>query len=169
MIRIHMLILLALALVLAGCSSQRNAPAKPSSGGEAHEIMGPYPQGVTVWFDQTGYTLESVVVSQPVPAPGSEPTPTANATTVEAVFAFTGAGTNPAPGGGFFYPDVYALADGKSIPIGDSLSGQLDSEAPEGVTPKQSLMFFVPRTTQSLVLRVIPTTDPYRTVDFRLW
>ena len=132
-IRVPVLILLASVLLLAGCSSQRKAPATPSSGDASSAIMGPYPQGVTVWFGQTGYTLESVIVSQPVLAPGTEPTPTPDSTTVEATFAFTGEDTNPAPGGGFFYPDVSVLADGKSIPVGDTLSGQLDSEAPPGV------------------------------------
>jgi hypothetical protein len=167
--RIPILVLLVLVLALAGCSSRRAMPADPALRDAGSAIMGPYPQGVTVWFDRTGYTLQSVVVSQPVPVPGTEPTPTLDSMTVEATFAFTGADTNPAPGGGFFYPNVAVLADGKLLPVSEGLSGQLDSEAPPGVTPKQSFGFFVPRVTRSLVLRVIPTTDPYRTVDFRLW
>jgi hypothetical protein len=167
--RIPVLVILASVLAVAGCSLRPVPPAVPPPNGEVPAIMGPYPRGVTVWFDRTGYTLESVVVSQPVLLPGTEPTPTADSMTVEAIFAFTGADTNPAPGGGFFYPDVSVLADGRPLSLGDSLSGQLDSEAPPGVTPKQSLNFHVPRTTRSLVLRVIPSTDPYRTADFRLW
>ena len=37
---------------------------------------------------------------------------------------------------------------------------QVDTEAPGGYTAKQSFEFFAPRSTQSLVLRVIPRPIP---------
>jgi len=101
--------------------------------------------------------------------PGNVPTPTADSMTVGATFAFAGEGTNPAPGGGFFFPDVSAIVDGKAISISDSMSMMVDTEAPPGYTPKQTFEFFVPRETDSLLLRVTPKTDPYRVVEFRLW
>lgn len=167
--RVLVLALVGIALVLTGCSSPQNEAVAPEAK-PVDSAMGPYSQGVTVWFDRTGYTLESVEVSQPPsPIPGSEPTPTADSMTVSATFAFTGANTNPAPAGGFFYPDVSALVDGETLSISNTMSMQVDSEAPPGYTPKQTLTFFVPRASDSLVLRVTPKADPYRTADFRLW
>jgi hypothetical protein len=88
---------------------------------------------------------------------------------VDATFEFTGTATNPAPGGGFFYSDVKVLADGRVLPPGDNFNTQWDAQAPAGKIPDETFSFRVPRATHSLVVRVIPSSDPSFTADFRLW
>ena len=162
--------LLAVAIVAAaGCSSPTSRAVSSAEPATAARVMGPYPAGLAVMLNGVSFSLESVEVTDrqsyadsSAVAPGRRK--------VNVAFAFRGPGTNPAPGGGFFYPNMQLIVDGKEVPIdGGGLESGYDVEAPEGIAPRETLSFEVPADAQSAVMRVIPSFADTQTVAFRLW
>ena len=157
---------LAGATALTGCVGQ-TVPTTPLETASEQAFLGPYPMGVGVSLGGKTLTLKSVQVSdvdspyQGTPAPEGQ-------RWAHLAFSIEGSGTNPAPGGGYFYPQLELIADGKTVSV-DQQSAGWDMEAPPGVVPQETMSFLVPDDARSLVLRLIPSFADTQTVAFRLW
>ena len=161
--------LLASTVIFAGCSRQATAPATWVVPQSPQSFLGPYPIGVAAGFGEVRFTLKSVVVSdREWPYRDATAVAPAGRRWVYVEFSIEGSGTNPAPGGGYFYPQFQLIADGKSIPIDVQQRGG-DVEAPPGVTPRETMSFQVPASAHSAVLLAIPSYAATQTVGFRLW
>lgn len=154
---------------LAGCSRQGAAPPAPVESRLDQSYLGPYPMGVAVRLNDVQYTLTSVEISD-VEWPYQDPSTAAPEGLRWAYVSFTveGPGTNPAPGGGFFYPEFELIVDGETTPV-DILSSGGDVEAPPGAVPSAWFSFQVPEGAQSVALLVTPSFAETQTVAFRLW
>jgi hypothetical protein len=157
---------LAGAIALTGCVGQP-VVTKPLETASEQAFLGPYPMGVGVSLGGKTLTLKSVQVSdidspyQGTPAPEGQ-------RWAHLAFSIEGSGTNPAPGGGYFYPQLELIADGKTVSV-DQQSAGWDMEAPPDVVPQETMSFLVPEHARSLVLRLIPSFADTQTVAFRLW
>lgn len=167
-------ILLLCALIagmasVAGCSRQGAAPPAPVEPRLEQSYLGPYPMGVGVRLNGVKYTLTSVEISD-VEWPYQDPSIAApdGLRWAYVSFSIEGTGTNPAPGGGFFYPEFDLIADGETTPVDISSSGG-DVEAPRGVIPSAWFSFQVPEDAQSMALLVTPSFAATQTVAYQLW
>ncbi len=123
--------------------------------------------GVGVTLGAKTLTLKSVQVSDVDSPYEGTPAPEGRRW-VQLAFSIEGSGTNPAPGGGYFYPQLELIADGQPVAL-DAQSVGWDMEAPEGVVPQETMSFQVPSDARSLVLHLIPSFADTQTVAFRLW
>lgn len=166
-------VLVACALIACmasatGCGRQGTVPLPPVASELKRPYLGPYPVGVAVRFNDVTYTLTSVAISD-VEWPYQDTSAAPEGLRWAYVnFSVDGPGTNPAPGGGFFYPEFDLIVDGETTPVEVSSSGG-DMEAPKGVVPGAWFSFQVPESAESVALLVTPSFAESQTVAFRLW
>ncbi len=159
-------VVLAGTIGLTGCT-QHAADVSPDPKSPESAFLGPYPMGVGVTIDGKTLTLTSVQVSD-VDSPYEGTRAREDHRWVHLAFSIEGSGTNPAPGGGYFYPQSELIADGKPVSLAEQSVGW-DMEAPPGVVPRETMSFQAPSDARSLVLRVTPSFADTQTVAFRIW
>jgi hypothetical protein len=159
-------VVFAAAVALTGCTKQ-TVDVPPAQNSPEQAFLGPYPMGVGVTLGSKTLTLKSVQVSD-VDSPYQGTQAPEGHRWVQLAFSIEGSGTNPAPGGGYFYPQFELIADGKPVSL-DEQSVGFDMEAPPGVVPQETMSFQAPSDTRSLVLRLIPSFADTQTVAFRIW
>jgi len=157
-------------LAVAGCSPARPGAVAPAESSTVKGGMGPYPAGLVVTLNRVSFSLESVEVADREPSVDTSTPAPSDRRVVRATFVFTGPGTNPAPGGSFFYPQVQVVADGSLVPDDAlNLSTAFDTEIDPGISPRETLSFEVPADAKALLIRLIPSFADTQTVGFRIW
>jgi len=156
-------------VAVSGCTAEKPAESGSATTGSPGAYSGQYPIGVAVRLGTVAYTLKSVQISD-LQWPYQDTTTAApkGKKWAYAEFTIEGPDANPAPGGGYFYPEFRLLVDGKTMPVDIASSGG-DVEAPPGVAPRASLEFLVPESAHSVALLTTPSFAETQTVAFRLW